>query len=203
MSQRKKYIAEVCTILNRDVFITFLMWTQTLSTQILSWTRWILTEPWRSSRPVSAGASGSPWSPTGPGAGTAVVGAGLSRPPPWRSRHTTPPTDPTGLRRHLLPRRRTRLSLRGSTPRTWWVRCAAWSWPRAAQSAVQTKALRCDCAVYSMMFDHTDAKTACLNSFWIATRNKCWVVCFIGRLNMIYSSSCTVVMTQWCATGAR
>lgn len=30
MSQRKKYIAEVCTILNRDVFITFLMWTQTL-----------------------------------------------------------------------------------------------------------------------------------------------------------------------------
>lgn len=105
------------------------------STQILSWTRWIPTELWRSSHRVTAGASGSPWSPTDPGAGTAVAGAGPSAPPPWRPHQTTPLTDPTGWWRRLLPRRRTRSSPRGSTPRTWWERCAAWSSPQAGRSA--------------------------------------------------------------------
>ena len=105
------------------------------STQILSWTRWIPTEPWRSSHRVTAGASGSPWSPTDPGAGTAVAGAGPSAPPPWRPHQTTPLTDPTGWWHRPHPRRRTRSSPRGSTPRTWWERYAAWSSPQAGRSA--------------------------------------------------------------------
>lgn len=123
---------------------------QTLTTQILSWTRWILTELWRSSPQVSAGASGSPWSPTDPGAGTVVEGASPSPPPPWRPRRTTPQTDPTGWRHRLLPRRRTHSSLRGSTPQRWRDRCAAWSSPRAAQSTVWTRAFQCDSTVYSI-----------------------------------------------------
>ncbi len=117
----------------------------THTTQILSWTRWILTELWRSSHLVSAGASGPPWSPTDPGAGTAVEGVSPSRPPPWHPRHTTPQTDPTGWWRRPLPRRRTHSSPRGSTPRTWWERCAAWSSPQAARSTGTggTRALRC------------------------------------------------------------
>lgn len=124
---------------------------QNLPTQILSWTRWSPTERWRSSPPESAGASGSPWSPTDPGVGTAVEGASPSLPPPWHPRRTTPQTGPTGWRRRPLPRRRTRSSPRGSTPRTWWEHCAAWSWPQADQSEVGMRAFRCDGMLYSII----------------------------------------------------
>lgn len=107
---------------------------RTNATRISSWTRWIPTEPWRPSCPASAGASGSPWSQTDPGAGTAAEGEGPWPPPPWRPRRTTPQTDPTGWRCCRRPRRRTRSSPRGSTPPRWWERCVAWSWPRDARS---------------------------------------------------------------------
>lgn len=141
------YIIKVCTLLQApycplhiytkcvlNAKSSFYLKTHTHTTQILSWTRWIQTAPWRSWRQVLVGASAPLWSLTDPGAGTAVEGAGPSAPPPWRPRRKTPRTGPTGWRRRPLPRRRTRWSPLGSTPRTWWERCAAWSSPPAGPS---------------------------------------------------------------------
>lgn len=143
-----KYIWVSVSLHSKCVIPSAAVWTHTHthSTQISSWTHWIQTEPWRSWLQASAGASGSPWSLTDPGAETVAEGAGPSSPRPGRRHHTTPPTGPTGWRRHPLQTRRTHWSRRGSTPPTWWERCAAWSSPRAAQSTGTwgRGALRCD-----------------------------------------------------------